>query len=103
MHAGGGYLANISPSEWAQEYEEELPVTMSGADFLTQYGSHWDAATQACAAANMHPTLARLVHPTANTILDQPLHGALGRSSMPTLGTPGCTHPGRPPVLPSLC
>ena len=58
MHAGGGYLANISPSEWAEKYEEELPVSMAGADFLAQYGSHWDGATQVHGLCRHAPVLA---------------------------------------------
>jgi len=45
--AGGGYLANIAPSELAQLYEEALPDAMTGRDFTAAYGRHWDAATQA--------------------------------------------------------
>ena len=44
--AGGGYLANLSPSEFGQHYEEELPEQLSGADFLAECGTHWDSATQ---------------------------------------------------------
>ncbi|KAL4434317.1 hypothetical protein ABPG75_000758 [Micractinium tetrahymenae] len=42
---GGGYLANVQPSEWAARFEQRLPETISGAAFLQQYGTHWDAAT----------------------------------------------------------
>ena len=49
--AGGGYLANLSPSEFAQHYEEDLPEQMAGADFLAQCGAHWDAATQVLPSA----------------------------------------------------
>ena len=45
--AGGGYLANLSPSEFSQHYEEGLPEQMAGADFTAECGAHWDAATQA--------------------------------------------------------
>ncbi len=44
--AGGGYLANLSPSEFAQHYEEGLPEQMTGADFTAECGDHWDFATQ---------------------------------------------------------
>jgi hypothetical protein len=49
--AGGGYLANVAPSEWAQTYEAALPESMRGAEFLARYGVHWDTATQVCARA----------------------------------------------------
>ena len=45
--AGGGYLANVAPSEFAQLYEEALPVTLTGSEFTAAYRRHWDAATQA--------------------------------------------------------
>lgn len=45
--AGGGYLANVAPSEFAQLYEEALPVTLTGSEFSAAYRRHWDAATQA--------------------------------------------------------
>jgi hypothetical protein len=43
--AGGGYLTNISPSKFAQMYENLLPEKMSGAEFLAKYDDHWDTAT----------------------------------------------------------
>ncbi|GAB4816629.1 hypothetical protein N2152v2_003675 [Parachlorella kessleri] len=42
---GGGYLANVAPSQFAQDYELRLPDELGGAAFLEQYGSHWDGAT----------------------------------------------------------
>ena len=47
LTAGGGYLANLAPSEFAQLYEEALPVTVTGSEFSAAYRRHWDAATQA--------------------------------------------------------
>jgi L-arabinokinase len=41
----GGYLANISPSEYRELYKSELPVSLLGADFLRTYGPHLDSAT----------------------------------------------------------
>ena len=41
-----GYLANMTPEEYEQHYQEKLPVQMSGADFLAQYGGTTDAVTQ---------------------------------------------------------
>lgn len=43
--AGGGYLANVQPSEWAARFEQRLPEAISGAAFLEHYGTHWDGAT----------------------------------------------------------
>ena len=44
--AGNGYLCSIRPSVYAQHYEESLPDSMTGADFLTKYHHHYDHATQ---------------------------------------------------------
>lgn len=41
----GGYLANISPSEYRELYEAELPAALMGSDFLRTYGPHLDTAT----------------------------------------------------------
>ncbi|MFM2032286.1 MAG: hypothetical protein RLZZ297_1051 [Chloroflexota bacterium] len=57
-----GYLANISPSEFAHHYANAVPVKMTGAEFLAAYGSHGDAVTTvdparsyAVRAATTHP------------------------------------------------
>ncbi|EFN51717.1 hypothetical protein CHLNCDRAFT_139880 [Chlorella variabilis] len=42
---GGGYLANVPPSDFTWRYEGQLPEVMEGATFLQRYGSHWDYAT----------------------------------------------------------
>lgn len=34
----GGYLANISPSEYVRRFRNDLPVKLWGRDFLSQYG-----------------------------------------------------------------
>ena len=44
--AGNGYLCSIRPSVYAQYYEESLPDSMTGADFLAKYHHHYDHATQ---------------------------------------------------------
>jgi galactokinase len=41
----GGYLANLTPSEFEQFYARQLPETMRGGDFLTQYGGTTDTVT----------------------------------------------------------
>ncbi len=40
-----GYLANLTPSYFEQEYAAELPLTMTGEAFLAQYGSTGDPVT----------------------------------------------------------
>jgi len=40
-----GYLANISPTEFSSDFEPHLPETMSGAEFLAQFGGITDAVT----------------------------------------------------------
>ena len=44
--AGNGYLANVAPSEFAGVYEEELPVSISGKEWLAEHDEHWDRATE---------------------------------------------------------
>ena len=44
--AGDGYLANMSPSDFMALYEEALPVSISGREWLAEHHEHWDAATQ---------------------------------------------------------
>lgn len=45
LHAGGGYLANVPPSQFASRFEEQLPEALSGAEFLQRYAPHLDRAT----------------------------------------------------------
>lgn len=59
----GGYLANISPSEYRELYEAELPVSLVGADFLRTYGPHLDSAT----AVDTHTEYA-VRNPTAHPV-----------------------------------
>lgn len=47
----GGYLANLSPSQLAgaggcDRLEAQLPATISGADFLESFGTHYDSVTK---------------------------------------------------------
>lgn len=42
---GGGYLANVPPSEFERRYASRLPDTMTGADFLAAHGPHLDPTT----------------------------------------------------------
>ena len=41
----GGYLANLTPSEFVQSYADSLPVQLTGADFVARYGATSDAIT----------------------------------------------------------
>lgn len=40
-----GYLARMSPSVFARQFEKHLPETIIGAAFIAQYGTHVDPAT----------------------------------------------------------
>ncbi|MGB0385333.1 MAG: GHMP kinase [Ardenticatenaceae bacterium] len=61
----GGYLANISPSVFAQQYAAILPEQMSGADFLAQYANTTDLVTK------VEPTQTYAVRtPTAHPIYE---------------------------------
>ena len=43
--AGRGYLANVDPSRYYRDFDHALPDSMTGQDFLAEYGTHVDAAT----------------------------------------------------------
>lgn len=42
----GGYLANISPSQYMELFEEQLPAALTGAEFLERFGPHLDSVTR---------------------------------------------------------
>jgi L-arabinokinase len=42
----GGYLANLTPSEFEQEYAARLPLQLTGAEFLARYGETTDTVTR---------------------------------------------------------
>jgi L-arabinokinase len=42
----GGYLANITPSEFEQHYAAQLPERIEGAEFLSRYKSTTDSVTR---------------------------------------------------------
>jgi galactokinase len=42
----GGYLANLSPSEFEQKFGAHLPLELTGADFLARYGGTTDTVTR---------------------------------------------------------
>jgi L-arabinokinase len=41
-----GYLTNVSPAQWADEFEPHVPVEVNGADFIERYGGITDAVTR---------------------------------------------------------
>ncbi len=41
----GGYLCNITPSEWETLYRERIPISISGEDFLRRYKGTTDTVT----------------------------------------------------------
>lgn len=43
---GGGYLANITPTDYVERFRDLLPTKMRGRDFLQRYGHIDDAATR---------------------------------------------------------
>jgi hypothetical protein len=45
MCAFGGYLANISPSQYRELFESQLPSHLQGSAFLDLYGPHLDSVT----------------------------------------------------------
>lgn len=42
----GGYLANVTPSEFEQSFRQLLPLTIKGSDFISRFGRTTDAVTQ---------------------------------------------------------
>jgi L-arabinokinase len=61
----GGYLANLSPSEWEQRYRQRVPETLDGATFLARYGATTDPVTR------VDPSRAYAVRqPTAHPIYE---------------------------------
>ena len=57
-----GYLANISPHEFAREYAPQIPKRMSGRDFLDQYEGITDTATAVDRSID-YPVLTATRHP----------------------------------------
>ena len=56
-----GFLCNLTPEEFG-EFESELPTTVSGADFLKQYGGITDPVTRVDPALS-YPVRAATSHP----------------------------------------
>ena len=41
----GGYLANLSASEFLESFQKGLPEVYGGSEFKARYGSHFDSVT----------------------------------------------------------
>lgn len=59
---GNGYLANVTPTDWASRFRDRVPETIGGAEFLDRYGATRDPVTTvdrdreyAVRAAAAHP------------------------------------------------
>lgn len=57
-----GYLANISPQEFAREYAPHIPESILGKDFLDKYGGTTDSITSVDPSVD-YPVLAAARHP----------------------------------------
>ena len=57
VFAGDGYLANVSPSDFTALYEEALPVSISGREWLAAHDEHWDSATEVTQLALLAATI----------------------------------------------
>ena len=57
-----GYLANISPDEFASRFQPLLPEWMFGSEFLARYSGTTDAVTRV-AAEREYPVLRATAHP----------------------------------------
>lgn len=58
----GGYLANVTPSEFAELYAARLPVRVSGAEFLERYKGITDDVTSVNPSRD-YPVLRASAHP----------------------------------------
>jgi L-arabinokinase len=57
-----GYLANITPAEFASRFERQLPDEMRGAEFLAEYGGITDVVTRV-APERAYPVRVATAHP----------------------------------------
>jgi len=57
-----GFLANITPSELQANFHGVLPSQMTGAEFISQYGTHGDPVTQ-IDSTRLYPVRESTVHP----------------------------------------
>lgn len=88
-HRRNGYLANLTPSEFEQDYAAQLPERISGAEFLSLYQGTTDRVTR------IEPDRSYAVRvPTAHPIYEhhrvqlftELLSGAAGESQLMLLG-----------------
>ncbi|KAK9833328.1 hypothetical protein WJX81_006760, partial [Elliptochloris bilobata] len=82
---GGGYLANVAPSEFAQLYEDALPAALTGCDFTAEYGRHWDAATQVREGTS-YPVRRATAHPIHEDCRVRHFHRLLTSGPAPDAG-----------------
>ena len=78
-HLWGGYLANVTPSSWAQRFEALVPERLEGGAFLDCWGGITDAVTRvdptrsyAVRAATAHPILEHARVRTFAALLSSP-------------------------------
>jgi galactokinase len=57
----GGYLANLSPAEFEEQFAAKLPVSMPGEEFLSRYGGTVDRVTTV-SPARTYPVRASTEH-----------------------------------------
>jgi galactokinase len=57
----GGYLANLSPPEFEEQFAAKLPVSMLGDEFLSRYGGTVDTVTTVAAGCS-YPVRAPTAH-----------------------------------------
>ena len=78
-----GYLANVSPTEYEQEFASQIPTAISGQDFLKSYGGTTDTVTK-IDMARMYAVKAPTEHAIYESsrvhafakLLDDPANGA---------------------------
>lgn len=58
----GGYLANLAPAEWEQQFRPHIPEQLTGDAFLAAYGGITDTATRV-EPARSYPVRAATAHP----------------------------------------
>lgn len=85
----GGFLCNISPSEFENGFKEKLPERLNGAEFLQKYGAITDTVTQVLPEKNY-----AIFSPTAHPIYENArvsefgelLQGEINEQSLTKLG-----------------
>jgi len=86
---GGGYLANVSPSEFSLRYAPLLPREMAGSEFLARFGPHADSSTEVV-PEQMYAVLEPAAHPVHENFrvkaFEQVMLAPRSSSQMETLG-----------------